>query len=125
MSGDPLTEAECTEARRFCGYPVQGGEAGWLVPAARGLLEYRLAGLTESERAVTRSFLATLAGLEAAVPAVGGGLDTERAAAWTRNPDELAERGRLLAMWSRRLCGFLGVPGGPGLASSHCVPMVV
>jgi hypothetical protein len=116
----PFTDAEKTDARRFCGYPAYGAGAagfqGWRFFQAYGVLEYRLGNLSDAELAVARSYLATLRALEAAVPQAAANLDTDQAAVWTRNRDELRERTALLAQWSRRLCGFLGVPPGPALA---------
>ena len=116
-----LSESEKTDARRFCGYPALGLDA----PPV-GALEYRLLNLSLSEEAVTRTYLATLRTLEAAIPAVAATLDTQQAAVWTRNPEELRERTRLFADWRKRLCGFLGVSAGPDLAGSgQSVALVV
>jgi hypothetical protein len=125
----PLLESERTDARRFCGYPAYGdgadNNAGWRFYQAYGALEYRLTNLAPAELAVLRSFLATLNGLEAAVPGAGTAMDTDQAAVWTRNRTEAEDRARLLAMWSRRLCGFLGIPPGPALAGANTVAQVV
>lgn len=114
-----FTDAERTNVRRFCGYPAYGagnsGNMGWRFYQAYGALEYRLNNLSPSEEQVVRSHLATLATLETAVPAAGDNLDTDQAAVWTHNRDEVRDRTGLLAIWSRRLCAFLGVPAGPGL----------
>lgn len=106
-----FSEVEKTDARRYCGYPPQS-------VTAHGALEYRLLNLSTSEEAVARTYLGTLRVLEAAIPATGGTLDTQQAAVWTRNPEELAERSKLFDGWRRRLCGFLGVPPGVDLAAS-------
>ena len=112
-------DSERTALRRHCGYPAQGSQAGgfssWRYYQAFGLLEYRLQWLSPDEEAVARSYLATLATLEAAVPGASATLDTQSAAVWQRNPDELRERTRLFDDWRRRLCGFLGIPPGPAL----------
>lgn len=116
-----LTEADKTDARRFCGYPALGADS----PPV-GALEYRLLNLSVSEEAVARTYLVTLRSLEAAIPAVAVTLDTQQAAVWTRNPDELRERTQLFADWRKRLCGFLGVTPGPDLgAVSTSVTLVV
>jgi hypothetical protein len=81
-------------------------------------MEYRLSNLSDSEEAVVRSQLGTLNALEAAVPRAAENLDTDQAAVWTRNRDEVRDRARLLAAWSRRLCGFLGLPPGPALGDA-------
>jgi hypothetical protein len=125
MSGSAtslFTDAQKTEIRRFCGYPAYGaGAAGfssWRFFQAYGTLEYRLNNLAPAEMAVVLQYVATLQGIEAAIPATSGNLDTESAAAWTHNDDELKDRLALLDAWRRRLCGFLGLPPGPALGSS-------
>lgn len=118
-----FTEAERTDIRRFCGYPAYGagnqGFQGWRFYQVYGLLEFRLGHLTGSEEATARRYLATLNGLEQAIPASGANLDTDQAAVWTRNRDEVGDRVRLFDGWCRRLCGFLGIPPGPALASNQ------
>jgi hypothetical protein len=115
----PFTDAERTDARRFCGYPAYGAGAagfqGWRFFQAYGLLEYRLTNLSDAEVAVVRTYLATLLNLEGAIPAAAVNLDTAQAAVWTRNADEIRDRQSMLDDWRRRLCGFLGVPPGPAL----------
>lgn len=114
-----LTDGQKTDIRRFCGYPAYGaGAAGfdsWRFFQAYGTLEYRMNNLAAAEVAVTLQYLSTLAALEAAIPPVSENLDTESAAAWTHNADELRDRTQLFDSWRRRLCGFLGVPPGPAL----------
>ncbi|HEX3350137.1 MAG TPA: hypothetical protein VHS58_18765 [Acetobacteraceae bacterium] len=117
-----FTDCEKTDIRRHCGYPAVGtgadGFQNWRFYQAYGLMEYRLLRMSGPEEAVVRGYLATLATLEAAVPAAGTTLDTAEAATWTRNAAELSERTRLFDDWRRRLCGFIGVPPGPALAGS-------
>ena len=79
------------------------------------MLEFRLTNLSDSEIAIARRYLGTLATLELAVPATSDNLDTDQAAMWTRNKEELRDRIRLFDEWRRRLCGFLGAPTGPAL----------
>jgi hypothetical protein len=112
-------ESERTDIRRFCGYPAYGagnsGFQGWRFFQVYGLMEYRLSFLTGSEEAVVRQYLATLNQLELAIPAAAANLDTDRAAIWQHNADEVRERTSLYDDWRRRLCAFLGLPPGPGL----------
>jgi hypothetical protein len=113
-----FSETERTDIRRFCGYPAHGVGGllqGWRYYQVYGLLEYRLLRLTGSEEAVVRQYLATLSSLERAVTDAAGNLDTDKAAVWTRNHDEVRDRTRLFDDWRRRLCGFMGVPAGPAL----------
>jgi len=128
VSGTPLTDAEKTDARRFCGYPAYGGAPvgfeTWRFYQVYGLLEFRLTNLSSSELGVIRRYLATLTVLEGAIPRSGENLDTDEAAVWTRNRSEPADRSRLFDDWRRRLCGFLGLPPGPALAG-HGIALVV
>ena len=122
-----LTDAEKTDARRFCGYPAYGaaasGNTGWRFYQSYGALEYRLNNLSAAEEGVLRQHLATLLGFEAAIPAAAENLDTAAASVWTHSASEMADRQRLEADWGRRLCGFLGLPPGPGLARSATLPL--
>ncbi len=117
-----LTEAQKVDARRFCGYPAYGaGAAGfqsWRFFQAYGSLEYRMNNFAPAEVAVVVNYLATLNGLEAAVPSASGNLDTDAAASWQHNQREVRDRDALFDGWRRRLCGFIGVPPGPALASA-------
>lgn len=125
-----FSAGERTDIRRHCGYPAYGvgasGFNGWRFFQAYGLLEYRVQNLAAAEEAVVRGYLAQLASLEADIPAAGARLDTEQAAVWTRNPNELGDRAALFDDWRRRLCGFLGVPAGPALGErGNSIAMVV
>lgn len=114
-----FSDGQKTDIRRFCGYPAYGaGAAGfdsWRFFQAYGTLEYRMNNLAPGEVAVTLQYLSTLATLEAAIPPTSDNLDTESAAAWTHNAEELRDRVQLFDGWRRRLCGFLGIPPGPAL----------
>lgn len=124
-----LSEAQKVEVRRFCGYPAYGaGAAGfqsWRFFQAYGTLEYRMNNLAPAELAVVANHLATLAALEAAVPQASGNLDTDAAAGWQRNPNEVRDRAALFDQWRRRLCGFLGLPPGPALEPSGGITLIV
>lgn len=89
----------------------------WRYFQVYGLLEFRMTNLSEAEIVVARRYLGNLISLELAVPAASDNLDTDVAAMWTRNKNELGDRLRLLDEWSRRLCNFLGVQTGPALAN--------
>lgn len=125
----PLTDAEKTDTRRYCGYPAYGAGAsgfqGWRFYQAFGLLEFRMNNLADTEIAVLRRHLQTLLTLEMAIPKSGDNLDTDTAAVWTRNPNEAADRAALFDDWRRRLCGFLGLPPGPALSVGSSITLVV
>jgi hypothetical protein len=80
--------------------------------------------LSQTEIAVVQRHLATLRGLEAAIPLSGANLDTDQAAVWTHNRDEIRDRTRLFDGWCRRLCGFLGIPAGPALTDAGITVVV-
>jgi hypothetical protein len=114
-----FTDQQKTAIRRFCGYPAYGaapdGNMGWRFFTAYGALEYRMNNLSANEMAVVVTYLATLAQLELAVVGASENLDSEAAASWTHNSNEVADRVRLFDGWRRRLCAFMGVPPGEGL----------
>jgi hypothetical protein len=120
-----LTEAQMTDARRFAGYAAPGTTMAIDANTDTVFVQYgavtmslytRLTSLSTSEEAVlTGTYLANLTMLESAVPLAGDNLDTDVAAVWTHNRDEVRDRLALLAQWSLRMCGFLGVAPGPGL----------
>jgi hypothetical protein len=117
-----FTDQQKTDIRRHCGYPAYGaapdGNMGWRFFTAYGALEYRLNNLASAEEAVVLTYVTTINQLEVAVPATSDNLDSEVAATWRHNANELADRLRLLDSWRGRLCGFLGVPPGEGLGNS-------
>ena len=117
-----FTDSEKADIRRFCGYPAYGASASgfenWRFFQVYGLLEFRMNNLSVAEEVIVRRYLGTLTALEFAIPHAGDNLDTDQAAVWTRNRDELRDRGRLFDDWRRRLCNFLGIPRGPTMAGS-------
>lgn len=129
LTSGMLTDAQRTDARRFCGYGAYGagayGNMGWRFYQSYGALEYRLSNLSDAELAVIGSMLATCAALELALVSASDNLDTSAAASWTHNANETDDRTALLETWQRRLCGFLGVPPGPGLSQSRGSLMLV
>lgn len=119
---NPLSDAEKVDIRRFCGYPAYGaaptGMQSWRYFQVYGLLEFRMNNLSDAELGVARRYLATLVGLELAVPATSENLDSDEASVWTRNKNEVSDRLRLFDEWRRRLCGFFGIPTGPALGGN-------
>ena len=119
-----LTSAEAVDVRRFMGYSVSGDSASFnfreLVYSAVsyfGLsLDYRLQHLTPEEETVLRNvYLGRLAALETAIVSASDNLDTDKAAVWTHNKDEVRDRTALFNKWRRDLCTFLGFEPGPTL----------
>lgn len=125
LSSDPLTDAEKMDVRRFCGYPALGskedGQESWRFFDVEGALEWRMNGLSGAELQQVRLYLSQLYPLETAVVGASDNLDTERAAAWTHNAREVADRVALFTLWRRRLCAFLGVTGGLELQDGRAI----
>lgn len=117
-----FTTAERVDIRRYCGYPqfgaVPSSFQSYRFFVAYGTLEYRMSNMLDEEEAVVRTkFLANLGTLEDAIPSVSDNLDTEKAAVWTHNKNELSDRSALYNKWRRDLCGFMGIPPGPALGA--------
>jgi len=116
-----FTDAQLVDIRRFCGYPALGDGAvvfpfPWIMKQYLAL-EYRLQHISTDEGAVVvTTYLANLTTLESAVPGAGTNLDTDEAAVWKHNKNEVSDRLALFDSWRRRLCQFLGVPPGPQMA---------
>ncbi len=82
--------------------------------------------LAAEEETIVTTMLSTLATLEAAIPASGANLDTDSAAVWAHNKNEVRDRGALFDIWRRRLCDFFGVPPGPNFGgNSNSISLVV
>jgi hypothetical protein len=119
-----LTDAQNVDARRYAGYPLVGDtgvsdrrDLAWGLTGVftYQALDHRLRSLSPAEEAVVVQFLTTLNQLEQAVTDSGENLDTDSAAVWKHNPNEVRDRSRLFDQWRRRLCGVLGFPPGPAL----------
>ncbi len=125
-----FTTAQRVDIRRYCGYAMYGNSPtpmnGYRFFVHYGTLEYRCSNMLPEEETVVTTYLTNLNTLEAAVPGSGTNLDTDQAAVWTHNKNEVRDRMDLFNRWRRELCAFLGVPPGPGLsASSGSIRMVV
>lgn len=114
----PFTADQVVAIIRYCGYPAYSGY-GWVFEGDYPTLLLRLQKMAPSEASViTTTYLPTLATLESGIPAAADNLDTDKAAVWTRNRTEVADRAGLFDDWRRRLCAFIGVQPGRGLRSA-------
>ncbi|MHA3052521.1 hypothetical protein [Acinetobacter sp. ANC 4640] len=125
-----FTDAEKTDIRRYCGYPVFGGQPtqafGHRFYQQYGTLEFRLNNLQASEEAVIRTtYLTNLQQLETDIVGTRSNLDTDQAAVWTHNKNEQRDREQLFDSWRRKLCGFLGIPPGAALGAGNSINLVV
>lgn len=128
-----LTDAQITDVRRYAGFQLSGTPAltanndiAYLVFGTRQMsLVERLNSLSASEEAVlVNTYLTNLAMLETAIVSASANLDTDEAAVWKHNRNEVADRDRLFDSWRRRMCGFLGIAPGPGIGSGSQVSLV-
>jgi len=121
-----LTDQQMADVRRYAGYPQVGANHttdasrdfsyGWVLPGVWETLSSVLDNLRpENEATLTTVYLANLATLETAIVGAGSNLDTNVAAVWTRNTNEVSDRLRLFDEWRRRMCEFLGIAPGPNL----------
>lgn len=116
-----FTTAEKVDIRRFCGYGLYGTgtplpSSGYRFSTQYGVLEYKMNTLgTEEEAVVRTTYLANLATLETAIVSASANLDTDVAAVWKHNKNEVRDRKDLFNEWRRNLCGFFGITAGPDL----------
>jgi hypothetical protein len=121
-----LTTAEQVDVRRFMGYSVSGDttsfpfrELVYSEVSYMGLsIDYRLQHLQPEEETVVRNvYLIRLNSLETAIANSSDNLDTDSAAVWKHNKNEVQDRTRLFKQLQRNLCEFLGFEPGPKLGS--------
>lgn len=129
-----LTTAQMADTRRYMGYSVVGttqpindqydivyGRFGMVTMS----LYTHLTNLTADEESILiTTYLTNLATLETAIISAAANLDTDSAAVWTHNKNEVADRERLFESWRRRMCAFIGFAPGPGIASNSSVSLM-
>ena len=129
-----LTDAQITDVRRFSGYQLAGttqqlsanNDITYLVFGMRqmSLLE-RLQNLSASEESVlVNTYLTNLYTLETAILGASANLDTDQAAVWVHNKNEINDRTKLFDLWCRKMCAFLGFAAGPGIGSSSSISLM-
>lgn len=119
LSTASLSDSEKNDVRRFLGFSVigvdQANTSMWFTIPQFRMLEYRMNNLRPEELQQVRTYLQQLYPLELAVPSASDNLDTEQAAVWRHNANEVADRMRLFNIWRQQLANYLGVGVGPGL----------
>lgn len=128
-----LTSSQKVSARRFMGYPMQGlatydatqdSAFAWIAPGRYITLFTRLNEITADEETVLVStYLTPIAALETAIITAASNLDTNKAAVWERNTNEVQDRTDLFNATRLRLCAFLGFAPGPELAGGNSVSL--
>jgi hypothetical protein len=121
-----LTDAQMTDVRRFAGYPLSGTTMPVTSNTDIVYMHYgmvymslytRLTTFSASEETVLGVYLTNLTALEMAVVGAGDNLDTDAAAVWTHNKNEVRDRSNLFDDQRRRMCQFIGLKPGPALSS--------
>ena len=126
-----LTAQHMSDTRRWAGFPLLADNQadnsrdfayGWVLPGVWTTLYHRLTNLRPEEEATLVSvYLTPLATLEAAIVAAGANLDTDVAAVWTRNRNEVTDRIALFNYLRRQMCAFIGIAPGPSLAANTAI----
>jgi hypothetical protein len=123
-----LSAQQCTDVRRYMGFSVSGNidsqpfrEPVYSNETLASLsLDYRLANLAaEEENTLINYYLANLYLREAEIQEASCNLDTDQAAVWKHNKDEIRDRRELFDQLRRDLCDFLGFAPGRALASRN------
>lgn len=120
----PLTDTQKVAVRRFLGYPLYGtGDVifpyPWIMRYYQAL-ETRMNSMTEDEVTVlTTVFLPNLQTLELAIPGATVNLDTDKAAVWTHNKNEVRDRWDLFNSFRQYLAEFMGVPLDPHIRARN------
>ena len=65
--------------------------------------------------------LTSPAGCLATIVAAGANLDTDVAAVWMRNRNEVTDRIALFNYLRRQVCAFIGIAPGPSLAANTAI----
>ena len=122
-----LSAQQQVDVRRYCGFSLSGNttyqpfrEQVYSDATAFGSLslDTRLANLSaEEENTVTTYYLANLYLREAEIQNASQNLDTDEAAVWKHNKQEVSDRRELFNQLRRDLCDFLGFPPGRALAN--------
>lgn len=120
-----LTDQQALDVRRYAGYPLTADTPvddtrdfayGWVSPGVWQTLFHRLNNLQPAEEStLINVYLVNLNSLEAAVPTASDNLDTDQAAVWYHNKNEMSDRLRLFDEWRCRMCDFIGIQRGPFL----------
>lgn len=128
-----LTAQQQADVRRYAGYPMLADTVaddsrdfayGFVSPGVWQTLNHRLNNMRpEEESVLINTYLTNLNTLESAIVAAAANLDTDEAAVWKHNRNEVADRDRLFDSWRRRMCGFLGFAPGPGIGSGSSVSL--
>lgn len=112
-----LTDAQKDDVRRHCGFPVYGLGVGTTPPTFGYrynewylILEYRMnnLGLNQANLLIN-TYIGNCNNLEQQILAASSNLDTDRAAVWYHNKNEVSDRFKLYKLWCDRTIEFMGL----------------
>ena len=122
-----LTDAQLVDVRRFAGYPLVGDTNvsadrdmaySWVSPGIMQTLYSRIRSLSAAEELVlVQKYLPTLNTLEQAIVDSSENLDTDQAAVWFHNKNEVSQRTSLFNQKRRDMCAYIGINPGPYLGA--------
>lgn len=116
-----FTEAQLVDVIRFCGFPSYSF-FGWVFEEDYATLTLRLENMSAAEAAVIiNTFLPAISSLESDVVGSADNLDTDQAAVWYHNKNEVSDRNNLYYLKRRELCAYIGVEPGRGLRQASSV----
>ncbi len=124
-----LTEQQKVDVRRHMGFPVFGNGINASPPSFGYryytwylILEYRMNNLAvEEEVTLLTVYVANCNSLEADIPTASTNLDTDQAAVWYHNKNEVKDRYNLYTLWCDRLIEFMGTPSPSKMKNGFCV----
>lgn len=109
-----FTDAQKTDIRRFCNLPAFGASPvqafGWRFETWYGTVEFFMNNLQPTEEAVVIDYLTKLNQLETDIFDSRLNLDTDSAAVWYHNKNEVRDRQNLFNVWQIKLCVMFKMP---------------
>jgi hypothetical protein len=121
FSAQFFSDQQLVDVIRFVGYPSYSF-FGWVFEEDYATLTLRLQNMSADEAStLITSFLTPLYALETAVINASANLDTDSAAVWKHNKNEVADRNNLYYLKRRELCAYIGVKPGRGLGAAASV----
>ena len=125
----PLSDAERVAVREFTGYglygPGPGSQSFNRFTVGYQSLEYRMGAMLPAELVIARDHIATCSAAKVAWRGGADNLDTDQAAIWYRNRQEMHDRRAYYRECRRDLARFMGIPVGPELSGEGAMRLVV
>lgn len=112
-----LTDAQKDDIRRHCGFPVYGAGVGSSPPSFGYrynywylILEYRMNNLSSNQETLLNTvYIPNCNAALTAIQTASANLDTDKAAVWTHNKNEVRDRFNLYKLQCQLMIQFLGL----------------